>query len=581
MKVDPITFAVIKSGLDSIADDMAYTVVRIARSEIVKDVMDFSAALCAGDGQMVAQAKTIAQHLGAIPEAMASVLQKFEGDLHEGDVVIMNDPYHGGMHLPDIFMFVPIFHGGVRRAFAVVICHHTDVGGRVPGSNASDSTEIYQEGLRIPPLKLYDRGVLDKTLEALIKINVRVPDRVWGDLSAQFAAAQVGKRGLEKLMQRYGADEVDAYMQELLDYAERMTRQEIKAWPRGTYRFLDHIDDDGFSDQPIPIKVAITVNGDGTLLVDYTGSSPQVRGALNSTLSFTHSLTYLSVRCVLAKDLPNNVGLFRCIKVKVPEASVLNPVMPGPCAARALTGYRVFDAMLGALAQIVPDRVPAAGEGGNSVICISGLRPNRQPFIIVDMICGAWGGRPDKDGVEAVTNASQNLSNMPVEVMEAEHPVRIEDYSFVPDSCGAGRYRGGVGIRRSYRILAEEALLQMRTDRVRFAPYGLSGGSPGGKSRNFMEIGNERTALPGKITTRIGKGTLIIHEQAGAGGFGDPLARDPELVVEDVLDGKITPAYATEQHAVVLSPSGQLDMVATGQLRASRTDLPDGRHHGG
>jgi N-methylhydantoinase B len=581
MKVDPITFAVIKSGLDSIADDMAYTVVRIARSEIVKDVMDFSAALCAGDGQMVAQAKTIAQHLGAIPEAMASVLQKFEGDLHEGDVVIMNDPYHGGMHLPDIFMFVPIFHGGVRRAFAVVICHHTDVGGRVPGSNASDSTEIYQEGLRIPPLKLYDRGVLDKTLEALIKINVRVPDRVWGDLSAQFAAAQVGKRGLEKLMQRYGADEVDAYMQELLDYAERMTRQEIKAWPRGTYRFLDHIDDDGFSDQPIPIKVAITVNGDGTLLVDYTGSSPQVRGALNSTLSFTHSLTYLSVRCVLAKDLPNNVGLFRCIKVKVPEASVLNPVMPGPCAARALTGYRVFDAMLGALAQIVPDRVPAAGEGGNSVICISGLRPNRQPFIIVDMICGAWGGRPDKDGVEAVTNASQNLSNMPVEVMEAEHPVRIEDYSFVPDSCGAGRYRGGVGIRRSYRILAEEALLQMRTDRVRFAPYGLSGGSPGGKSRNFMEIGNERTALPGKITTRIGKGTLIIHEQAGAGGFGDPLARDPELVVEDVLDGKITPAYAAEQHAVVLSPSGQLDMVATGQLRASRTDLPDGRHHGG
>ncbi|MEA2956135.1 MAG: N-methylhydantoinase, partial [Alphaproteobacteria bacterium] len=177
MKVDPITFAVIKSGLDSIADDMAYTVVRIARSEIVKDVMDFSAALCAGDGQMVAQAKTIAQHLGAIPEAMASVLAKFEGDLHDGDVVIMNDPYHGGMHLPDIFMFVPIFFGGERRAFAVVICHHTDVGGRVPGSNASDSTEIYQEGLRIPPLKLYDRGVLNTTLEALIKINVRVPDR--------------------------------------------------------------------------------------------------------------------------------------------------------------------------------------------------------------------------------------------------------------------------------------------------------------------------------------------------------------------------------------------------------------------
>lgn len=570
MNVDPITFAVIKSGLDSIADDMAYTVVRIARSEIVKDVMDFSAAICAGDGQMVAQAKTIAQHLGAIPEAMESVLATFRDDLHDGDVVIMNDPYHGGMHLPDIFMFVPIFYEGKRRAFAVVICHHTDVGGRVPGSNASDSTEIYQEGLRIPPLKLYERGVLNRTLETLIKINVRVPDRVWGDLSAQFAAAQVGRRGLEKLMLRYGPDEVDAYMQELLDYAERLTRAEIKTWTPGTYTFTDYIDDDGFSDAPIPLVTAITVRPDGTLFVDYTGSSPQVKGALNSTLSFTHSLTYLSVRCVLPKDVPNNVGMFRCVKVKAPEASILNPVMPAPCAARALTGYRVFDVMLGALAKIVPERVPAAGEGGNSVICISGLRPNRQPFIIVDMICGAWGGRPDKDGLEAVTNASQNLSNMPVEVMEAEHPVRIEDYAFVPDSCGAGKWRGGIGIRRSYRILAPEALLQMRTDRVRFRPYGLDGGEPGGPSRNFIQSGNELVALPGKITRSVVKDTVIVHEQAGAGGFGDPKERRIEDVCEDLADGKITPQFARMHYGVVSDARGRIDAEATARLRQER-----------
>ena len=576
MKVDPITFAVIKSGLDSIADDMAYTVVRIARSEIVKDVMDFSAAICAGDGQMVAQAKTIAQHLGAIPEAMEAVLARFEGDLHEGDVVIMNDPYHGGMHLPDIFMFVPIFWDGKRRAFAVVICHHTDVGGRVPGSNASDSTEIYQEGLRIPPLKLYERGVLNRTLETLIKINVRVPDRVWGDLSAQFAAAQVGRRGLERLMQRYGADEVDSYMQELLDYAERLTRAEIKTWPPGTYTFADHIDDDGFSESAIPLHVAITVRDDGTLSVDYTGSSPQVKGALNSTLSFTHSLTYLSVRCVLAKDVPNNVGMFRCVKIKAPQASILNPVMPAPCAARALTGYRVFDVMLGALAKIVPGKVPAAGEGGNSVICISGLRPNRQPFIIVDMICGAWGGRPDKDGLEAVTNASQNLSNMPVEVMEAEHPVRIEDYAFVPDSCGAGQWRGGIGIRRSYRILAPEALLQMRTDRVKFRPYGLKGGGPGGPSRNFMQVGSTLKALPGKITTTVQRDALIIHEQAGAGGFGDPLLRRPEDVAEDVAEGKITAEFALRNYAVVFGSDGAVDAAATSRLRAERSSAARG-----
>lgn len=570
MNVDPITFAVIKSGLDSIADDMAYTVVRIARSEIVKDVMDFSAALCAADGQMVAQAKTIAQHLGAIPEAMQAVLDKYGEDLHDGDVVIMNDPYHGGMHLPDVFMFVPLFFEGKRRAFAVVICHHTDVGGRVPGSNASDSTEIYQEGLRIPPLKLYDRGKLNETLEALIKINVRVPDRVWGDLSAQFAAAQVGKRGLIKLLQRYGADEVEGYMQELLDYAERLTKAEIRQWPKGTYRFTDHIDNDGFSDKPIPICVAITVRDDGTLLVDYTGSSPQVKGALNSTLSFTHSLTYLSVRCVLGRDVPNNVGVFRCIDVKAPEASVLNPVMPGPCAARALTGYRVFDTMLGALAQIVPDRVPAAGEGGNSVICISGLRANRKPFIIVDMICGAWGGRPDKDGLEAVTNASQNLSNMPVEVMEAEHPVRVEEYAFVPDSCGAGHWRGGIGVRRAYRILAPEALLQMRTDRVLFRPYGLAGGEPGGPSRNAMVRNGETRPLPGKITMSVEEDTVIIHDQAGGGGFGDPLTRDAALVLEDIHDGKITQAYARERHGIVLGANGLVDEAGSQSLRRAK-----------
>jgi N-methylhydantoinase B len=549
MKVDPITFAVIKSGLDSIVDDMAYTVVRIARSEIVKDVMDFSAALCDADGQMIAQAKTIALHLGAVPEAIAAVLEKFGDDLHDGDAVILNDPYHGGMHLPDIFMFVPLFHGGKRRAFAVVICHHTDVGGRVPGSNASDSTEIYQEGLRIPPLKLYSHGALNRTLETLIKINVRVPDRVWGDLQAQYAASMVGARGLNRLFARYGADEVDRYLHELIDYAERMTREEIRRWPKGTYSFTDHIDSDGFNDHPIPIKVAITVNED-SLTVDYAGSSSQVRAALNSTRSYTQSCTYLSVRCVLGRDIPNNVGVFRCIEVKVPKASVLDPVLPGACAARALTGYRVFDTMLGALAQIVPDRVPAAGEGGNSVVCISGLRKNRKPFIIVDMICGAWGGRPDKDGVEAITNPSQNLSNMPVEVMEAEHPVRVEEYAFVPDSCGAGQWRGGVGIKRSYRVLADDALLQLRTDRVAFAPYGLNGGEPGGRSRSFITTGGKTAPLPGKVTMRITKDTLITHEQAGGGGHGNPKKRDHALVREDIADEKISAGYSRKHYGI-------------------------------
>jgi N-methylhydantoinase B len=567
VEIDPITFAVIKSGLDSIVDEMAYTVVRTARSEIVKDVMDFSAALCAADGQMVAQAKTIALHLGAVPEAMASVLAKFEGNLEPGDVIIMNDPYSGGMHLPDIFMFMPIFQEGRRRAFAVVIAHHTDVGGRVPGSNASDSTEIYQEGLRLPPIKLIQGGVRNEGLFEIIARNVRVPERVLGDLGAQVAACKVGERELGKLFDQYGVDVTAAYMEELLDYAERMTRAEIRQWPKGTFTFTDYIDDDGISPEPIPIRVAVTVAGDH-LSFDYAGSAPQVRAAINATLSYTHSCTYLSVRCVLRSDVPNNAGVFRCLTIKAPEHSVLHVSHPGACAARALTGYRVVDAVFGALAQIVPERVPAAGEGGNTVICLGGYRNDRSPFIIVDMICGAWGGRPDKDGIEGVTNPSQNLSNTPIEILEAQHPVRVEEYAFIPDSCGAGKFRGGLGIAREYVLLDTRALLQLRSDRVTHAPYGLAGGRPGRATRNVFNPQDGGRIMPSKFALDMEAGDVIRHEQAGGGGYGDPLERDPERVAADVRDEKITLGFALSHHGVVMDTASlTIDHARTRQQR--------------
>jgi N-methylhydantoinase B len=566
--IDPIAFAVVKNAMDAIVDEIAYTVMRTARSEIVKDVMDYSAAICDAKGEMVAQAKTIAQHLGAIPEAMASVQSRWGDEIHAGDAIVINDPYQGGMHLPDIFMFHPVFHDGTIEAWIVVICHHTDVGGRVPGSNASDSTEIYQEGLRLPPLKLYERGTVNRMLEDLIALNVRVPDRVLGDLRAQFAACQVGAREVQRMIARHGVPRYRAYVAELLDYAERMTRDEIRAWPKGTFRFVDHIDSDGLSDAPIPLRVAITVHDDH-LTVDWSGSSPQVRAAINSTLSFTKSNTFLSVRCALKGDVPNNAGVFRCVTVTAPAGSVLNPLPPAPVAARALTGYRVMDVMFGALAQIVPDRMPAAGEGGNTVVCLAGMKPDRRPFIIVDMICGAWGGRPDQDGIEAITNASQNLSNTPIETLERQHPVRIEAYELVDDSAGAGKWRGGLGLRRSYRVLAEEATLQLRADRVRFAPYGLEGGAPAALARNFLEREGRREALPGKVTMSVRHGDLIVHEQAGGGGFGDARLRDPALVAADVWNGKISADYARRHHAVVVdADTGVLDATETARLRA-------------
>ena len=297
--IDPITFAVIKNGLDSIVDEMAYDVIRTARSEIVKDVMDYSAAICDRSGNMIAQAKTVALHLGAVPEAMGVVLDHYGDELAPGDAVILNDPYQGGMHLPDIFMFMPIFHGEELQGFTVVICHHTDVGGRMAGSNASDSTEIFQEGLRIPALKLFEAGKQNETLLKLIEKNVRLPDRVIGDLKAQFAACRTGAREMGKLFDRYGAAEAQRYFAELLDYAERMTRDEIRKWPDGTYQFTDYIDDDGFTDKPLAISVEITVHGD-SLTVDYAGSA--AAGAGGAELhQILHQFLHLPVGAVRAQ----------------------------------------------------------------------------------------------------------------------------------------------------------------------------------------------------------------------------------------------------------------------------------------
>jgi len=568
--IDPVTFAVVKNAMDAIVDEIAYTVLRTARSEIVKDVMDYSAAICDRHGRMVAQAKTIALHLGAIPEAMEAVRQRYGASLKPGDAVILNDPYEGGMHLPDIFMFVPFFYRGEIEGYCVVICHHTDVGGRVPGSNASDSTEIYQEGIRIPVVKLYEEGRVNDTVERIVARNVRVPGRVLGDLRAQYAAAKVGVRELTSLFDRYGREDARAYFAELLDYAERLTRDEIRRWPKGTFKFIDYIDDDGISPEPIPINVALTVHDDH-ISVDYTGSSPQVRAAINSTLSYTKSCTYLSVRCALSGDVPNNAGVFRCVDIHVPPGTVLNPIEPAAVAARALTGYRVFDAMLGALAQVVPARIPAAGEGGNTVVCLSGKDQEHKPYIIVDMICGAWGARPDADGIEAITNASQNLSNTPVEVLEAQHPVRVEAYELEPDSCGPGRYRGGLGIRRSYRVLADDVLMQLRADRMKFQPYGLAGGGPARAAANILATeGQPDRQLASKVNMTIARGDVVTHIQPGGGGFGDPMQRDLAAIERDVWNHKLSAHYVRQHYRVVTdAASGKVDAAATAALRAA------------
>jgi N-methylhydantoinase B len=437
----------------------------------------------------------------------------------------------------------------------------------VPGSNASDSTEIFAEGLRIPALKLYEAGRPNETLFRIITKNVRVPDIVLGDMASQVAACSIAEQEFLKLAGAYGLDRLQPYFAELLDYAERLTRAEIANWPDGIYRFQDFIDDDGIDEKPIPIAVTITVKGD-ELLVDYAGSSEQVKGAINASPSFARSAVYLTVRSVMQAEVPNNAGYFRPIKVLTPPGTIVNPGLPAAFAARGLTGFRMIDAMLGALAQIRPGRVPAACEGGNTGVSIGGWDKERGPFIFVEFVCGTGGARPGLDGVDGHTNPGVCMSNVPCEVVEIESPVVIERYGFASDSGGAGQFRGGLALVRDFRFVGEEAILQVRSDRRKYLPYGLDGGRPGTPSQNVLNPDGEARPLPSKFTMSVRRGDLLHHVQPGGGGYGSPLERDPQRVLADVLDEKLSREYARREYGVVLDRTGrEVDQIATLSLR--------------
>jgi N-methylhydantoinase B len=563
---DPITFELFRNAIFAIADEMALTIFRTTYSGVLKDNMDYSTAFCDADGRLVAQGLTLPGHLGSIPTALAVVVERYGTDMAPGDVFVMNDPFSGGMHLPDIFLFKPIHRNGRRLAFAATICHHTDVGGRVAGSNASDSTEIYQEGLRIPPLKLYDAGERNRTLFELIEANVRMPVKVFGDLRAQLAACHIAERQFLELIDRYGADGVTDLMAGVIDHAERLTRAALRELPDGQWSFEDWIDDDGVDlEKPIRLFVTMTKRGD-RMLVDWTGTDPQVRGAINNTYSYTKAASYTAIRSVLPANIPNNEGVFRAIEVIAPPGTIANGVLPAACAARGLTGFRMVDCAFGCLAMMLPDRVFAASDGGNTGISIGGYHADRTPFIYVDFTCGAWGARPFADGLDGNSNMFANMASHSVEVTEAEQPIRIEAYEFVADKAGPGRFRGGVPFRRDYRFLEEEAILQVRSDRRRFRPYGLYGGGPGRPSANRLNPDLENRPLPSKLTMTIRKGDVFRHELAGAGGWGDPLEREVSAVLRDVRNELLSPEAARADYGVVIE-AGAVDDEATARLR--------------
>ena len=573
MNTDPITLELFRNALSSIADEMAVTICRTTYSGVLRDNMDFSTAFTDGQGRLVAQGLTIPLHLGSIPTALESVIRTYDNNMNPGDVFIINDPYAGGMHLPDIFVFTPIFSHGERIAFAATICHHADVGGRVPGSNASDSTEIFQEGVRIPPLKLYDQGVPNDTLWKLLETNVRLPVQVFGDLRAQLAACSIAEDQFIELVGEYGIEETRHYMSEVTNYAERLTRAAISELPDGKWSFEDFIDDDGIDrGQLIRLHCTVTKTGD-TIKVDWDGTSNQVKGAINCTLSFTKAVSYAAIRSVLPGDIPTNDGMFRVIEVNAPKGSILNMIPPAACAARGLTGFRMGDCLFGALAMMLPDQVFAASDGGNTGVSIGGYDESLKPFIFVDFACGSWGGRPWADGVQGNSNMFANMACQSIEVIEAEQPLQVSEYEFLPDRAGPGKFRGGAPYCREYRFVEKDAVLQVRSDRRSVLPYGLYGGQPGRPSNNILNPGPEALPLDSKLTMNIKYGDVFRHELAGGGGWGNPLERSTDKVVLDVRDGYVSLEGAKRDYGVCIDhETGLADEEKTKLVRSEMAE---------
>lgn len=563
---DAATFEVFRNAVAGAADEMAITVLRTAHSQIVASSMDFSASLCDARGRVIAQANTCPVHLGSIPDAMDAVLAEFGETLAEGDVYILNDPSLGGMHLPDVFAVAPVFDGGTLLGFGVSVVNHADVGGWAAGSMAVQSTSIFAEGVQIPPSRLVAAGELNETFLNVVLRNVREPDLFRGDLESQLAACHTGGEGLRALAARHGVAGFEALVDELLDYSETLLRAELAEAVPGSYAFRDQIDDDGLGGDPIPFQVRVTLDADG-IEFDFTGSSPQVASALNATASFTRSASYAAVQGLLAGDIPANSGFYRPFRFVIPEGSILDARRPAARGARGLVAYRIIDTVLGALAPVFPDRVPAAGDGGPDSVVIGVTGEDGGSTVLWDVLCGAWGARPDRDGVDGISPLGANLANTPVEELESAGLVRIDGYGYLPDTGGAGRFRGGLATFRDMTILAERATVQIRSDRRDRLPYGLAGGADGTPSANLRDPGPGETLLPAKPHLTMTGGTRHRHVTAGGGGHGDPLTRDPRLVLEDVLDGKVTRAGAARDYRVIVSDDGELDLAATTSAR--------------
>ncbi|MBI2154386.1 MAG: hydantoinase B/oxoprolinase family protein [Candidatus Rokubacteria bacterium] len=568
VRVDPITLAVIWGGLQSIAVEIGTTVHKTAYSEQAREGQDFSVAVFDPAGRMVAQGPYSPGHMGAMSFAVRNALAAHPAEtLKPGDAILLNDPLLGSGHLPDFFITQPAFARGRLIGFVVNILHHTDVGGQRPGSQGVVGIfDYFQEGLRIPPTKVWKEYQEDPGLIGIIAANTRTPEKVLGDLRAQRSALRVGELRLVELVERYGAETVFAAMDEIMDRTEQNMRAAIRRIPNGTYTFEDFLDDFGPGTDPLRVAVTVTVKDD-TVNIDYAGSSPQTASGLNSYINYTRSYSYAAIKCLTDPYGPMNEGVLRPISIEAPVGSFLNPRPPAGGGPRAIICYRTFEAVIGALAPALPERVLAASSHFANPT-FGGFDPKRnRRFVAYELILSGTGAREGKDGCEALASAF-NASNIPVEAQEANHPIIVERFEFIRDSSGPGRFRGGSGVRRDMKFLAKEGKLTNLAERQRFAPYGLFGGKPGKRGRTVINPGPNERVLHGKESCEFEDGDVISFQQPGAGGYGDPTTRDPAKVLDDVLNDFISLETAREAYGVVIDPkTSTVDAAATAKRR--------------
>jgi N-methylhydantoinase B len=534
--MDRIALEVIGSGLLSIAEEMGQALIKSSYSSNIKERQDCSTAIFNARGEVVAQAEHIPMHLGSLIMIVREVLARYPADtLREADAFIGNDPYTGGStHLPDITLASPVFFEGALVGFVANIAHHAD------GSGGATRT-IYDEGLRIPPIRIAEAGVLREDLMELLLLNFRLPRERRGDFRAQFAANRTGAERLGELLARHGRAMCEAAMDELLAYGERKIRAALRAIPPGVYAFEDWMDDDGAGGPPVPIRVAIAVDGD-RIALDWTGTGPQVAGDINVVYLALVATVYYALKALLDPTIPANGGFYRAIRVEAPEGCIVNARPPAPVAWRTQTCQRIADVVFGALAPALPERVIAATNGANSAWVFSGTDPRTgQYYVYLETLAGGSGARATKDGLDAVQVHVTNTSNLPVECLEMEYPLLVEDYALVPDSGGPGRQRGGLGLRRTIRVRAGEATFLGTLDRARIAPWGLFGGAGGGRASLVLNEGTPaERALPPKVAgMRLAEHDAVTIVTPGAGGYGPPAERDPACRARDLAEGKV------------------------------------------